>query len=84
MKTYFDGNAKDQDADSEKVECARAVADDIRESVSLNTGPSAFKNGCGTGLLSFDRRSHRSFALGRQNSVPRGMPHLGGDLPKAY
>jgi len=51
--TNFDERAKDWDSDPEKVERARAVAEAIRDAVSLSTDMNALEYGCGTGLLSF-------------------------------
>jgi len=51
--TNFDERAKDWDSDSDKVKRARAVADAIRNTVSLSTDMNALEYGCGTGLLSF-------------------------------
>jgi ubiquinone/menaquinone biosynthesis C-methylase UbiE len=55
--TNFDERAKDWDSDPKKVERARAVADAIRNAVSLTTDKSALEYGCGTGLLSFALQS---------------------------
>lgn len=49
----FDERAKTWDADPMKIARAQAVADAIRERVSLSTDMTGFEYGCGTGLLSF-------------------------------
>jgi 2-polyprenyl-3-methyl-5-hydroxy-6-metoxy-1,4-benzoquinol methylase len=50
---YFDERAKDWDADPEKVERARVVAEAIRTRVPLPPGTRLLDYGCGTGLLGF-------------------------------
>ncbi|WP_215779205.1 class I SAM-dependent methyltransferase [Paludibacterium sp. B53371] len=49
----FDDKAKTWDDDPVKVARANAIAQSIREQVSLNTRMSALEFGCGTGLLGF-------------------------------
>ena len=51
--TNFDERAKDWDSDPKRIERARAVADAIRNALSLTADMSALEYGCGTGLLSF-------------------------------
>jgi ubiquinone/menaquinone biosynthesis C-methylase UbiE len=53
MSDYFDQRAKDWDANPDRVERARIVAQAIRQSVALTRKMSALEYGCGTGLLSF-------------------------------
>jgi len=55
--TNFDERAKDWDADPDKVERARAVAEAIRRAIPLSTEMSVLEYGCGTGLLSFALQS---------------------------
>jgi len=55
--TNFDERAKDWDANPSRLERARAVADAIRNAISLTTDMSALEYGCGTGLLSFALQS---------------------------
>jgi len=51
--TDFDARAKDWDEIPGRAERARAVAEAIREQVSLSPTMTALEYGCGTGLLSF-------------------------------
>ena len=51
--TDFDARAKDWDEIPVRAERARAVAEAIREYVSLTPETAALEYGCGTGLLSF-------------------------------
>jgi ubiquinone/menaquinone biosynthesis C-methylase UbiE len=55
--TNFDERAKDWDSDPDKVQRASAVADAIRNAVSLSREMKALEYGCGTGLLSFALQS---------------------------
>jgi len=55
--TNFEERAKDWDSDPKKVERARAVAEAIRNAISLSADMSALEYGCGTGLLSFALQS---------------------------
>jgi ubiquinone/menaquinone biosynthesis C-methylase UbiE len=55
--TNFDERAKDWDSDPDKVKRARAVADGIRNALSLTQSMTALEYGCGTGLVSFALQS---------------------------
>ena len=53
MTDYFDQQAANWDSDPIKIERARAVAQAIRDNLSLAPNCTALEYGCGTGLLSF-------------------------------
>lgn len=53
MTEYFDQQAANWDSDPVKIEHARAVAQALRDNLTLNLTTTALEYGCGTGLLSF-------------------------------
>ena len=53
MTDYFNQQAATWDSDPVKIERAKAVAQAMRDNLTLTLSPTALEYGCGTGLLSF-------------------------------